>query len=76
MQSLRINKGPMVYFHVATLYYMFMDVFIKKSSLFLLIVVSRIFFINVQLVNRLQVPKNIIQRTHVEGENIQFFLNI
>jgi hypothetical protein len=51
----RIKKAPRVYFHVETLYYRFMDVFIKK------IIVSinpscMQNFINVQLVNRLQVP--------------------
>jgi hypothetical protein len=33
--SVRIKKKSMVYFHLETLYYRFMDVFIKKRSLFL-----------------------------------------
>ena len=33
-------------------------------------------FINVQLVNRLQVPINNIQSTKVEGENVQFFKDL
>jgi hypothetical protein len=38
--SVRIKKAPMVYFHLETLYYRFMDVFIKKRSLFLLNLVA------------------------------------
>jgi hypothetical protein len=33
-------------------------------------------FINVQLVNRLQVPIKNIQSTHVEGENVQIFKDL
>jgi hypothetical protein len=33
-------------------------------------------FINVQLVNRLQVPIKNIQRTQVEGENVQIFKDL
>jgi hypothetical protein len=36
----RIQRAPRVYFHVETLYYRFMDVFIKKISLFLLTLVA------------------------------------
>ena len=33
-------------------------------------------FINIQLVNRLQVPANNIHNTQVEGENVQIFKNL
>jgi hypothetical protein len=33
-------------------------------------------FINVQLVNRLRVPTNNVQSTHVEGENVQIFKDL
>jgi hypothetical protein len=76
MLGKRIKRAPRVYFHVATLYYRFMDVFIKKRSLFLLTLVANTNFINVQLANRLQVPAKHIQSTQVEGETIQIFKDL
>jgi hypothetical protein len=35
--------------------------------------ICQIFFINVQLVNRLQIPTKNIQITQVEGKNVQIF---
>jgi hypothetical protein len=68
-----MKRAPRVYFWVENLYYMFMVVFIKKISLFLLTPVASKICINIQLVNRLQVPAKNIHNTHVEGENVQIF---
>jgi hypothetical protein len=38
--KVNIKRTPRVYFHMETLYYRFMDVFIKKISLFLLTLVA------------------------------------
>jgi hypothetical protein len=40
MEKIRIKREPRIYFHVKNLYYMFMVVFIKKISLFLLTLVA------------------------------------
>jgi hypothetical protein len=72
----KIKRAPRVYFHVTNLYYRFMVVFIKKMSLFLLTLVANKNFINVLLVNRLQVPTKNIHNTQVVGKHVQIFKDL
>ena len=64
MEKIRIKREPRVYFHVKNLYYRFI-VTINPSCMHN--------FINVQLVNRLEVPAKDIQSAQFEDENVKIF---
>jgi hypothetical protein len=71
----KIKSTPRVYFHVT--YILQINGCIHKENIIVSINPSCLHnFINVQLVNRLQVPTTNVQNTQVEGENVQIFKDL